>query len=126
MPLGNAALAKESELNEAFASGRIDDAALHRILAELGRLQSELRYTHLKYHLATRSVLSPDQIAASDCLARLRQRARASIRHPRASLALSIMAVALAGELWIRPGRPRAASASEMGGGTVTRTSPRL
>ena len=30
---------------------------------EIGRLQAVLRYTHLKYHLAMRGVLSPDQIA---------------------------------------------------------------
>jgi len=68
MPLGKEVLAKETELDQAFASGRIDDASLHRILADIGRLQSELRYTHLKYHLAMRSVLSPDQIAAYDRL----------------------------------------------------------
>ncbi len=68
MPLGNEVLAKETELDEAFASGRIDDASLHRILADIGRLQGELRYTHLKYHLAMRGVLNPDQIAAYDRL----------------------------------------------------------
>jgi hypothetical protein len=62
--LGNAVLAKEGELDGAFASGRIDDAGLHRMLADLGRLQGELRYTHLKYHLAMRGMLSFDQIAA--------------------------------------------------------------
>ena len=61
-------LAKEADLDQAFAGGRIDDAALHRIVADLGRLQGELRYTHLKYHLAMRDVLSPDQIAAYDRL----------------------------------------------------------
>jgi Spy/CpxP family protein refolding chaperone len=64
VPLGNEVLAKEGELDEAFASGRIDDAALHRILADIGRLQAELRYTHLKYYLAMRGLLSSDQIAA--------------------------------------------------------------
>jgi Spy/CpxP family protein refolding chaperone len=68
MPLGNEVLAKETELDQAFASGRIDDANLHRILADMGRLQGELRYTHLKYHLAMRGLLSPDQIAAYDRL----------------------------------------------------------
>ncbi len=68
MPLGNEVLAKETELDQAFASGRIDDASLHRILADIGRLQGELRYTHLKYHLAMRDLLSPDQIAAYDRL----------------------------------------------------------
>jgi Spy/CpxP family protein refolding chaperone len=68
IPLGNELLAKETELDQAFASGRIEDASLHRILADIGRLQGELRYTHLKYHLAMHSVLSPDQIAAYDRL----------------------------------------------------------
>jgi Spy/CpxP family protein refolding chaperone len=67
-PLGKEVLAKESELDEAFASGRIDDAALRRILTDIGRLQGELRYTHLKYHLAMRGLLSPEQIAAYDRL----------------------------------------------------------
>ena len=68
VPLGNEVLVKERELDEAFVSGRIDDAALRRILAEIGRLQGELRYTDLKYHLAMRGVLSSDQIAAYDRL----------------------------------------------------------
>ena len=68
LPLGNEVLAKETELDQAFASGRIDEASLHRILADIGRLQGELRYTHLKYHLAVRGVLSLDQIASYDRL----------------------------------------------------------
>jgi len=39
---------KEAELDQAFAGGRIDDAGLHRILADIGLLQGELRYTHLQ------------------------------------------------------------------------------
>ena len=57
-----------TELDQAFASGRIDAASLHNILADIGRLQGELRYTHLKYHLAVRGVLSLDQIASYDRL----------------------------------------------------------
>src|SRR5437899_793660 len=68
IPVGNEVLAKETELDQAFASGCIDDASLHNILADIGRLQGELRYTHLKYHLAMRGVLNPDQIAAYDRL----------------------------------------------------------
>jgi hypothetical protein len=41
---------------------------LHRILADIGRLKGELRYTHLKYHLAMRDLLSSDQIATYDRL----------------------------------------------------------
>ena len=62
VPLGNEVLAKETELDHAFASGHIDETALHRILADIGRLQGELRYTHLKYHLAMRSMLRQEQI----------------------------------------------------------------
>jgi hypothetical protein len=66
VPLGNELLSKEAELEQAFAGARIDDESLHRTLGDIARLQGELRYTHLKYHLATRELLSPDQIAAYD------------------------------------------------------------
>src|SRR5437660_12714928 len=44
VPLGNEVLVKEAELDQAFAGGRIDDAGLHRILADIGRLQGELHH----------------------------------------------------------------------------------
>src|SRR5207302_791599 len=58
VPLGNELLSKEAELDHAFASARVDDESLHRILGDIARLQGELRYTHLKYHLAMRGLLS--------------------------------------------------------------------
>jgi Spy/CpxP family protein refolding chaperone len=67
-PLGNELLSKEAELEEAFAGAHVDDESLHRTLGGIARLQGELRYTHLKYHLAMRELLSPDQIAAYDRL----------------------------------------------------------
>jgi hypothetical protein len=66
VPLGNELLSKEAELEQAFASARVDDESLHRTLGDIARLQGELRYTHLKYHLAMRELLSTDQIAAYD------------------------------------------------------------
>src|SRR5438045_8287178 len=66
MPLGNEVLAKETELDQAFASGRIDDASLHNILADIGRLQGELRYPHRKYHLAMRGRAQPDPVRTID------------------------------------------------------------
>jgi hypothetical protein len=98
-------LAKEADLDQAFAGARIDDAALHRMVADLG-LQGEFRYTHLKYHLAMRDVLSPDQIAAYD-----RLRGYDSAQGPApwmhgASFALSVMAGLLAGGTWGQFGTP--------------------
>ncbi len=66
--IGEALLAKEEELDLAFAAGRIDDAGLRRVVADISQLQGELRYTHLKYHLAMRALLSSDQIAAYNTL----------------------------------------------------------
>lgn len=68
VPLGTEILSKEAELEQAFARARVDDVSLHRILGDIARLQGELRYTHLKYHLAMRELLSTDQIAAYDRL----------------------------------------------------------
>jgi hypothetical protein len=66
VPLGTEILSKEAELELAFARARVDDVSLHRILGDIARLQAELRYTHPKYHLAMRELLSTDQIAAYD------------------------------------------------------------
>ena len=57
MPLGNEVLAKETELDQAFASGRIDDASLHKILADIGRLQGELRSRGRLFGLSLRAPL---------------------------------------------------------------------
>ena len=37
-----------------------------RVLAEAGQLRGELRFTHLKYHLAMRRLLTPEQVTAYD------------------------------------------------------------
>jgi hypothetical protein len=68
VPLGIELLSKEAELEQGFASARVDDESLHRTLSDIARLQGELRYTHLKFHLAMRELLSTDQIAAYDRL----------------------------------------------------------
>jgi Spy/CpxP family protein refolding chaperone len=66
--LGAAILAAEAALDHAFRSGRAGEAALRERLAELGALQAELRYTHLRSHLTAKALLSEAQVARYNTL----------------------------------------------------------
>ncbi len=66
VPLGEAVVAREAELDRLFASGAAEEGALRTLVAEIARLRGELRLAHLKYHLVTRDLLSPTQVAAYD------------------------------------------------------------
>ena len=66
VPLGEAVVARETELEQMFASSAADEDALRAVVAEAARLRGELRFTHLKYHLAMRRLLRPEQVAAYD------------------------------------------------------------
>jgi Spy/CpxP family protein refolding chaperone len=66
--LGAAILAAEAALDHAFRSGRAGEAALRERLAELGALQAELRYTHLRSHLTAKALLSEAQVARYNAL----------------------------------------------------------
>jgi Spy/CpxP family protein refolding chaperone len=66
VPLGEAVVAREAELEQLFASGAADEASLRVAVVEAARLRGELRFTHLKYHLAMRRLLTPAQVAAYD------------------------------------------------------------
>ena len=68
VPLGQEVLAKETELDHAFASAQVEREGLRRLLTDIAGLQGELRYTHLQYHLAMRELLRPEQVAAYDRL----------------------------------------------------------
>lgn len=61
--LGSRLVALERQLDAGFAAGTITDAELRDLLAQLADTGRELRYTHLKTHLMTPSVLTPEQIA---------------------------------------------------------------
>jgi Spy/CpxP family protein refolding chaperone len=63
---GAAIVARETELDALYASGRATPAALKELVTELGRLQAEFRYSHLSAHLAMRTILTPEQIARYD------------------------------------------------------------
>jgi hypothetical protein len=62
--IGNEFLAQYGALELAFRDGTITPEVLSGRTGEIGRIEGELRATHLKYHLATRAILTTDQIGA--------------------------------------------------------------
>ena len=61
--LGREIVAKEGELDAAFAEARIDAALLTAKTAEIAALMGRLRAVHLAAHIESRPLLSPAQIA---------------------------------------------------------------
>jgi len=66
--LGADLIAAEQALDRAFAHRQINDGALQTRLAEIARLQGELRYVHLRTHLSQAALLTPAQIRQYDVL----------------------------------------------------------
>lgn len=66
--IGERLVEKERELDASFAGGTIDEAKLKDSVAEIGRLQGELRAAHLRAHLEQKRVLTPEQVAKYDRL----------------------------------------------------------
>ncbi|HJR53672.1 MAG TPA: periplasmic heavy metal sensor [Gemmatimonadota bacterium] len=66
--LGSRILDAEKALDAAFAGGQQTEAALATAVAEIARLQGELRTVHLQAHLATRALLTEHQIHEYDRL----------------------------------------------------------
>lgn len=62
--LGKALVEREAELDRLFASRRISRATLESSLAEISKLQGELRRVHLEAHLAQTDLLTPEQVAS--------------------------------------------------------------
>ena len=62
--IGEEFLGQYGGLELAFRNGTITPEALSEITGEIGRIEGALRATHLKYHLATRVILTTDQIGA--------------------------------------------------------------
>src|SRR5579863_8241371 len=60
--LGSKILALERELDGRFASQAISEAELARLTELLGKLNGELRDSHLRAHLLMRAVLTPVQL----------------------------------------------------------------
>ena len=51
----------EQELDRQFAEKEITPSRLASLTSQIGERQRELREIHLKYHLTTAEVLTPDQ-----------------------------------------------------------------
>jgi hypothetical protein len=66
--LGADLIAAEHALDRAFAERRIDDRILQEKLAAIATLQGELRYVHLRTHLAQVAILTPEQVRHYDVL----------------------------------------------------------
>lgn len=64
--LGRRLVDAEASLDAAFAAGEVAEDGLLVRLREIAALEAELRHAHLAAHLATRAVLSPNQVAAYD------------------------------------------------------------
>lgn len=62
--LGAEILEREEALDRLFATGAAEPEELHRLVEEIARLQGELRFAHLNAHLATRRLLTSEQVAA--------------------------------------------------------------
>jgi hypothetical protein len=61
-PIGVRLIEQEGALDLQFADRSITPDALKDATAKIGMTQAELRNAHLKYHLETAQILSPDQM----------------------------------------------------------------
>ncbi len=68
VPLGRQIVDAEAALDRAFAGGTIDEATLTTLTQRIGDLQGRLRAVHLSAHLATRKLLTADQITTYDSM----------------------------------------------------------
>jgi hypothetical protein len=61
VPVGEALIAHETVLDRAFAERTISPDTLADLTVQIGETQAQLRAIHLKYHLTTADLLSPQQ-----------------------------------------------------------------
>lgn len=66
--IGKQIVSNEAELDKLFTARHADENTVHQLLADIGRLQADLRFVHVNAHIATAHVLSAEQIAAYDRL----------------------------------------------------------
>jgi Spy/CpxP family protein refolding chaperone len=63
IPLGATLISQERSLNDDFANHTVTIASLEVATQRIGATQAALRAAHLKYHLSTAVVLTPEQVA---------------------------------------------------------------
>ena len=66
--LGRDIVARETELDALFAGKNANESQLREFVREIARLRGELRIAHLKWHLKTLPILTPDQAERYDQL----------------------------------------------------------
>jgi hypothetical protein len=62
IPLGASLISQERDLNDDFANRKITLAGLEAATQKIGATQAALRAAHLKYHLSTVDILTPQQV----------------------------------------------------------------
>jgi Spy/CpxP family protein refolding chaperone len=62
VPLGERLIAQETDLDRQFATKSITPASLQAATTEIGATQGALRLAHLRYHLSTLDILTPEQV----------------------------------------------------------------
>jgi hypothetical protein len=62
MPLGTKLIEQEANLDQQFANHTVTPESLKATTAAVAATQGMLRETHLKYHLSTVAILTPDQM----------------------------------------------------------------
>jgi Spy/CpxP family protein refolding chaperone len=63
IPLGASLIAQERDLNDSFANRTVTLSNLEATTQGIGITQAALRTAHLKYHLSTAAILTPEQVA---------------------------------------------------------------
>jgi hypothetical protein len=81
--LGERLIAQEADLDRHFATRAITPVILDAATTRIGQTQAELRATHLRYHLATVEVLTPDQVRRYSELRGYTSGAQGGAHHPR-------------------------------------------
>src|SRR5690606_30227829 len=62
VPLGERLIAQEAALDRLFAERKITPEQLAQTTQAIGATEAALRATHLKYHLSTLDLLTPQQV----------------------------------------------------------------
>jgi len=62
IPIGERLIAQESALDRQFSERTVTAAGLTDATAAIGATQATLRAAHLRYHLATVGILTPEQV----------------------------------------------------------------
>jgi Spy/CpxP family protein refolding chaperone len=82
VPLGEQLITEEAELDRQFASHVVTEPTLIAATAQVGQTQATLRATHLRYHLLTVKVLTPEQMRRYAQLRGYENAAPAQQHHP--------------------------------------------